>query len=285
MKILFSKPIKQLLLTNLKCETKLLIKKGIKPCLTIITTSNDYASKVFINQKKKICNFLGIKIIIKNLKNANQLALVEEIKRINNNKHVHGILVQLPTNKKIVGLSWTKYILTTKDVDCFHPDNLEKVTKKNSIKPCVVEATLQLLKYYKIITKNKKILIINKDKWIGYALKRILETYGANVTIIAKNNHNILKLCQNKDIVISAIGKPNILPSTIFNNKCIIIDIGTSYNNKTKKIAGDVDFNSFLLKKNSKNQVTPVPGGIGPLTTVAVANNLIQLIKLSSLSN
>lgn len=105
MKILFSKQLKQLLLTNLKQEIKFLMKKGIKPCLTIIATSDDYASKVFINQKKKICNLLGIKIIIKNLKNADLATLVKEIKKNNNNKHVHGILVQLPTNKKIVGLS------------------------------------------------------------------------------------------------------------------------------------------------------------------------------------
>ena len=284
MKILYSKPLKQLLLTNLKQKIKLLVKKGIKPCLTIITTSDDYASKVFINQKKKICDLLGIKIVIKNLKNANQTALVKEIKKNNHDEHVHGILVQLPTNKKIVGLSWTKYILPAKDVDCFHPNNLAKITTKKAIKPCVVEGTLQLLKYYKITIKNKNILIINKDKWIGFALKRILETYN-NVTIVSKNDPNTPKLCKTKDIVISAIGKPNILSSKIFSNNCVIIDIGTSYNGKSKKIAGDVDFNSFLLKKNNKNQITPVPGGIGPLTTVAVASNLIQLIKLSSLSN
>lgn len=281
MKILFSKPVKNLLLTNLKQKVKMIIKQGVRPCLVVIATSNDYASKVFINQKKKICQLLGIKFVVKNLTNANRSTLINEIKKNNINNHVHGILVQLPTNKKIIGLSWTKYISPKKDVDCFHPNNLLKVVWKNTIKPCVVEGTLQLLKYYKITLNNKRILIINKDKWIGFVLRRILKANNAHVTITSIKNPYLLKICKKQDIVISAIGKPNILSSKYFNDHCVIIDIGTSYNKKTKKIAGDVDFNSFL--PNKKNQITPVPGGIGPLTTVTVTSNLIKL--LSFLSN
>ena len=105
MKILSSKKYKQLLLTKLKNNVKQLTRQNIKCCLVIITTSDDYASKVFVKQKQKICQQLNIKLIIKNLKNANQQTLINEIKKVNANKKVHGLLVQLPTNKKIVGFS------------------------------------------------------------------------------------------------------------------------------------------------------------------------------------
>lgn len=248
MKILDGKKLSEKILKNLGKEIK---KKQLKIKLAVVLVGNEYASQVYINRKKNACEKIGIEFESFNfLPDISQDELKNKIKEIAENPEITGIVVQLPLPEKF----------NTQDVLKVIPDN-----KNAEFLSPVVCAVGKILKEYKISLKNKKIVLVGQGKLVGSPLAQWL----------SKNNLNFsgIEEIKNADIVISGVGKPGLITGNMIKKGAVVIDVGFSHN-KEKKAVGDVDFKTVSKKAGL---ITPVPGGVGPVTVVCLLGNLLKL--------
>ncbi|WP_033159963.1 bifunctional 5,10-methylenetetrahydrofolate dehydrogenase/5,10-methenyltetrahydrofolate cyclohydrolase [Mycoplasmoides alvi] len=248
--------------------------------LDIIQIGNDYASSIYVQKKIKICKELNIKTKFWKLpESITSNDLISIIEKLNKNNKVNGILLQLPIPKNLNVDLILKKINPLKDVDVFNKKTLTlKNSNRKSPLPCLVGAIDAFRKKYKIPFRNKTIVVLGKGKTGG---SPIINWYKNKYKIIAldKNNKNINKYVAKADILISAIGKTNVIDSSLIKEGAAFFDIGInrSNNNLSKKISGDINYEEAQL--NAK-WGTPVPGGIGPLTIIMLIKNLILLSNI-----
>ncbi|HLN34392.1 MAG TPA: tetrahydrofolate dehydrogenase/cyclohydrolase catalytic domain-containing protein [Nitrososphaeraceae archaeon] len=265
--------------TKLKSEliqkVELLKKKGIDPCLATILVGNDQASAIYIRNKHKACSELGIKTKDNTMPSAiEEEKLIELINSLNNDPSVHGILLQLPLPSHIDQFEVINKIKPTKDVDGLTYQNAGLLlNKKSSLIPCTPLGVMELFNYYKIELKGKDIVIINRSILVGKPLFLLLLEKDATVTICHSKTRNLEEKLRRADIIITAVGNRKLftLKPEHVKEDVVIIDIGISRENG--KIIGDTDFKRVAPKAS---WITPVPGGVGPMTITMLLNNTIK---------
>lgn len=261
--------------TELIQKVELLKKKGIDPCLATILVGDDQASAIYIRNKHKACSELGIKTKDNTMPSSiEEEKLIELINSLNNDPSVHGILLQLPLPSHIDQFKVINKIKPTKDVDGLTYQNAGLLlNKKSSLIPCTPLGVMELFNYYKIELKGKDTIIINRSILVGKPLFLLLLEKDATVTICHSKTRDLEEKLRRADIIITAVGNRKLftLKREHVKENVVIIDIGISRENG--KIIGDTDFERVAPKAS---WITPVPGGVGPMTITMLLNNTIK---------
>ena len=283
--LLLGKPVADKKYLVLEKKIKSLRDKGIIPNLAVILIGDNPASKIYVNSKVKKFKSLNCYSQIFQLEeNVSKNKVLLLIEKLNNDSLVHGILLQLPLPNHLDSYDFLSKINPLKDVDGFHPENLGLLFQgMPRFIPCTPLGCIEILKFYKIDTKSKHIVVIGRSNIVGKPIMSLLSQSGnATVTICHSYTKDLSKHTLYADIIICAVGKPKLINKNMIKNGCIIIDVGINrVNDKSKKgyyIAGDVDYDSVVEKTSL---ITPVPGGVGPMTISMLVNNTILAAELS----
>jgi methylenetetrahydrofolate dehydrogenase (NADP+)/methenyltetrahydrofolate cyclohydrolase len=249
-----------------------------RPNLAIVLVGEREDSQLYVSLKEKEAVKVGIDThLYKCPENAPQKEIIKMIEFLNNDDLIDAILVQLPLpdgfeTDKIIGAVSPK-----KDVDGFHPDNIKKFMSTcdhRHVMPPVVEVVLEILKNINFVSPNKKAVIIANSEIFGKTLAKALECRGIIVKIIKKDSNSLKDLCLESDLIISAAGEPKLITGEMIKKDAVIIDVGIS--KKDGRVCGDVDMESV---KNKDCQLTPVPGGVGPMTIAMAFKNTLELFQ------
>lgn len=264
--ILNGRIIKEKILNELKDKV---VNNNLNIGLAIIQIGNDSASNIYVNEKKKMCDYIGYKFYhYKYDSDVLEEDIIGKINELNNIDNIHGILVQLPIPKSLNKDNIINSINSIKDIDGL---------KNNSyFIPCTPLGILNLIDYYKIDVVNKNIVVIGKSDIVGKPIAKLLIERKGNVIICDSKTNNLSDYTKNADMIIIAIGKAKFLTKDMIKDNCIIIDVGI--NRVDNKLYGDVDYDDVLDKVS---MITPVPGGIGPMTISALALNLYKVYELN----
>lgn len=248
------------------------------PGLAVILTGNDEASKIYVNNKRKACLDVGINSFAYDLPaETTEKELLELIKNLNNLRNIHGILVQLPLPEHINSQKIIESINVYKDVDGFHPYNLGRLAQGTPLlKPCTPSGIIQLLKYYQLSIKGQNALIIGASNIVGRPMALEFLNGKATVTICHKATRNLKKQVETNDIIVIATGEKNVIQTDWLCEKQIVVDVGI-HRDKNGRISGDVDFPQALQKVA---WITPVPGGVGPMTIASLLQNTLQAYEM-----
>ena len=251
-------------------------KAGIQPQFCVINIGNDPSSKIYLKTKKRRADQIGIKQKLFQLpSNVTQKNLLELIDRLNNEKDVNGIMIQLPVPKQIILNEALAAIDPDKDVDCLTPANVGRLWQGNHfVEPATAHGILALLDYYHINLKGKNAVIIGRSSIVGKPLAALLLEKDATVSILHLKTKNLTEYTKKADILVSATGEHNLVTADMIKKNAVIIDVGISRFNG--KIVGDVDFEHVAPIASF---ITPVPGGIGPLTVESLMEQVIQLTR------
>jgi len=271
-KILDGKKLANDLKKVLALRVKKLLKEGITPGLAIILVGDNPASKVYVNNKCQVCEELGINCeIIELPKTATNKKVLSIIDRLNKDRKIHGIVLQLPVPKQLNVAQLLFALDPLKDVDGLHPVNLGMLAQGKSLfVPATPLGILKLLEYYKISVKGKHVVIVGYGQVVGMPLSLSLASRQATVSVAQEATKNLSKLTNQADILITATGQPGLIKASMVKNKAVVVDAGTS---KVKgKFVGDVDFASVSKKVA---YITPTPGGVGPMTVISLVENVV----------
>ncbi|QVK05028.1 bifunctional methylenetetrahydrofolate dehydrogenase/methenyltetrahydrofolate cyclohydrolase FolD [Mycoplasma mycoides] len=273
---LVSKQIKE----TLKQQIDTYLNKNYKkPKLVVILIGNDPASELYVSNKIKACNLVGIEsVLLRFDQNITSEMLSDQINQLNNDNSVDAILLQLPLPKHLNEQEFLQAIDPLKDVDGFHYINQGKMLEGyDTIYPCTPIGIINLLKAYNIDVRSKDITIIGTSNIVGKPLAIMLSNMGATISMCNKNTKNLKKYTKRSDIVISATGKQALIKKDMIKKNAIVIDVGIIKDPITNKIVGDVDFENV---KELCSYITPVPGGVGPMTVAMLLENTFELYKL-----
>ena len=283
---LIGKPVAESIKDNLKLEINALYDKRIIPKLAAILVGNNSASKIYVKSKHKTFKAMSCESEIHHFSsNIKQNELIDFINKLNNDINVHGILVQLPLPKHINSNEILKTINPLKDVDGFHPENLGYLLQGNPrFVPCTPLGCIEILKFYKIKTKSKHIVIVGRSNIVGKPLMALLsqkfDIGDATVTICHTGTKDLSHFTNQADILIVAVGSPQVINSSMLKNNTVVIDVGINrVDDDSKKgyhIVGDVDYDNVKAKVS---HITPVPGGVGPMTITMLLYNTIKAAK------
>ena len=272
---------------KLKHDISSLLDKNIVPKLAAIIVGNDPASKIYVNTKQKTFKKFNCESeVYKFDENLSESKLINFIKKLNKDKYTHGILVQLPLPNSINSEKVLNSINPNKDVDGFHPSNLGLLLKGNPyFIPCTPFGCIEILKYHKIKVKSKHVVIIGRSNIVGKPLMNLLsgkyDIGNATVTICHSHTKNLKKFTLMADILIAAVGSNGMITRDMIKEGAIIIDVGINRipdntSSKGYKIVGDVNYQDVLGKAGA---ITPVPGGVGPMTITMLLYNTIKSAK------
>ncbi|QJC34742.1 bifunctional methylenetetrahydrofolate dehydrogenase/methenyltetrahydrofolate cyclohydrolase FolD [Enterobacteriaceae endosymbiont of Donacia piscatrix] len=255
-----------------KMKNILFFKKR-KPGLGVILVGNNLASKIYVKNKLKMCKKLGFFYNSYNLSNKiNECKIIKIINFLNRNKYIDGILIQLPLPKQINFIKIIETIDHKKDIDGFHPYNIGRLCQRAPLlRPCTSLGILQLLKYYKIKTYGLNTVIVGASNIVGRPIAMELLLAGCTITITHRFTKNLRYYIEYADLLIVAVGKPNFIPGNWIKLGAIVIDVGINKINNNK-IIGDVNFEQA---KKRASYITPVPGGIGPITVATLMKNIL----------
>lgn len=235
-----------------------------KPCLAVILVGDDKASQVYVRNKEKAAQYIGINTTTYKLEESTSTEdLLALIDKLNNDSSVNGILTQLPLPKHIDEEKVLLSILPEKDVDAFNPTNVGHLhlgTPK--MVPCTPAGIIRLLDEYKISLDGKNAVVIGRSSIVGKPIAQLLLERNATVTLTHSHTHNLKDIVKNADIVVVAIGKPKFVTKDFIKEGAVVIDVGIN-RDENNKLVGDVDFENV---KDLTSFITPVPGGVGPLT-------------------
>lgn len=276
MVIIDGKELSKKIRGQVKEEVENLNKKGIYPKLAVIMVGEDPASKVYVRNKSKACNEAGIEyeefILNENIEMDELLSLIENL---NNRKDIHGILLQSPIPKHLSIDKAFETIDYRKDVDGFHPINIGKLAlNKKTFISCTPHGVMKMLEEYGIELKGANVVILGRSNIVGKPLAQCLLNKDATVTICHSKTKNIEEITKKADILISAIGKPKFVTANMVKEGAVVIDVGI--NRLETGIVGDVDFEEVSKKAS---HITPVPGGVGPMTIAMLLNNVVIAAK------
>lgn len=246
------------------------------PKMASILVGNDGGSKYYLNSQEKIATSLGIlfdKIILD--ENTKEEELISLIDKLNNDKSIYGIMLQLPLPKHINEKKVVNTISPKKDIDCLTYENVGKLyLGEDAFLPCTPNSIITLLKEYNVKLEGKEVVILGRSNIVGKPAFQMFLNENATVTVCHSKTKNLKEICKRADILVAAIGSPKFINSEYIKDGAIIIDVGTS--SFEGKITGDVDFDSVLEKVSL---ITPVPGGVGALTTILLINNVCEAVK------
>ena len=273
--ILSGKDLSAKIKVNIKeyIENEVVGKSCRQPCLVTILVGDNPASKVYVANKEKACNEVGIKNLTEIYpENISEEDLLECINSFNIDGNVDGILVQLPLPKHINTETVLNSITPHKDVDGFHPNNVAKLwLKEDCIVPCTPKGIITLLDSINVDLEGKNVVVIGRSNIVGLPVAKLCLDRNATVTITHSKTKNLAEITKQADILIVAIGKPKFVTEDMVKDGAIVIDVGI--NRVDGKLYGDVDFENV---KPKTSYITPVPGGVGPMTICELLRNTIK---------
>lgn len=276
--IIDGKEVSKKILFDIKVETEKIKEKfEVKPGLAVIMLGEDPASTIYVKRKRDTCNKIGFYSEAYDLAyDTSEKELLNLINELNLEPTIHGILVQLPLPSHISEKKILEAISPLKDVDGFHSSTQAKIFAGNSdVEPCTPKGIIALLKYYDIDIEGKHAVVIGRSNIVGKPLALMLLKENATVTICHSKTQNLSEITNKADILISAIGKPLFVTENMVKEGAVVIDVGTN-RLPDGKLVGDVDYNNVY---NKVEFITPVPGGVGPMTIAMLMKNTLQATK------
>lgn len=275
--IIDGKSIAQSIRVKLKEETKQFIEQeGRAPGLTVILVGDDPASQVYVNYKEKACIELGYQSTVLRMSGeTSQADLLAKIDELNTDASVDGILVQLPLPSHIEEAAIIEAIKPDKDVDGFHPVNTGRLLNgEPCLEPCTPKGIIKLIESTNIEIEGKHAVVIGRSNIVGKPIAVMLLERNATVTICHSRTQNLAEVCASGDILVAAVGRAEMFDATFVKEGAVVIDVGT--NRVGKKLKGDMQFESASKKAGD---ITPVPGGVGPMTIAMLMNNTLEAAK------
>lgn len=278
MKLIDGKLISAQIKEEARMEAQELKAQGVTPCLAVVLVGSDSASMVYVNNKKKACEAVGIVSVSHEMEEATtEDALLLLIDELNNDKSVNGILVQLPLPKHINEDRVINAIDPKKDVDCFHPMNVGLLyTGGKSFLPCTPAGIIELIKRSGYSISGKDCVVIGRSNIVGKPAAILLMKENGTVTICHSKTRNLDEICRRADIIVSATGKLHTVTKDMVKPGAIVIDVGMN-RNEAGKLCGDVDFEDL---KEIAEAATPVPGGVGPMTIAMLMKNCLTAANM-----
>jgi methylenetetrahydrofolate dehydrogenase (NADP+) / methenyltetrahydrofolate cyclohydrolase len=288
--ILSGKKIASSICKSIKKEVTREIKRtGNTPGLGIVLVGDNPASKIYVNMKKKSCQKVGFQYTQVNLpSNSTESEVIRHINYLNYSNDMDGIMVQLPLPSHLNTRKILDQVLVNKDVDCFHTENFGKLSlsvneenneiKSYSILPCTPRGIMTILDHYNIDIKGKNVAVIGASNIVGLPLSLLLLKRGATVSICHIDTQDFREFTRNADIIVAATGNPNLIKKKDIKKDGVVIDVGINRLD-SGEIVGDVDYTEV---KDKASSITPVPGGVGPMTIAMVLQNTLELYKSKS---
>lgn len=278
-KILDGKELAKKIRKELKLEVEKLKEKGINPKLAVIMVGNNSASEVYVRNKSRACEKAGIEFEEFLFdENTTEEELLKTIEKLNKDEKVHGILLQSPVPKHININKAFRTISPEKDVDGFNPINVGNLCiGEDCFISCTPYGVIKLLEEYNIETEGKQAVVLGRSNIVGKPMIQCLLNKNCTVTVCHSRTKEIEKVIKKADILISAIGKPKFVKKEMVKRRAVVIDVGINRLDDGK-IVGDVDFDEV---SKVASYITPVPGGIGPMTIAMLINNVVKATKLS----
>ena len=277
MEIIDGKQLAKKTREKLKYEVEDLKKEGIQPKLAVIMVGDNSASQIYVRNKSKACNDVGIEFEEYLLPGTTkQEELLDVIEKLNNNKEINGILLQSPIPDGLDINEAFRKISPEKDVDGFHPVNVGKlVLGQDTFVSCTPYGIMKMFEEYNIDLEGKNAVVIGRSNIVGKPMSQCLLNKNATVTICHSRTRNLPEITKNADILVSAIGRPELVTADMVKDGAVVIDVGI---NRTAegKLKGDVDFENVSKKAS---YITPVPGGVGPMTIAMLMNNVVKASK------
>ena len=276
-KIIDGKKISAEIKEECKGAIEQLKAQGKEVCLVVIQVGNDPASSVYVRNKTKTCDSIGMLSRTYELKEeTTQEELLELIDELNQDDHVDGILVQLPLPKHINEDCVTQAILPEKDVDGFHNQNVGALlTGQDGFVSCTPAGIIELLKRSDIEIEGKNCVVVGRSNIVGKPMAVLLLKENGTVTICHSKTQNLREITKQADILIAAIGKPRFFDDSYIKDGAVVIDVGI-HRNEGNKLCGDVDYEKVAPKASA---ITPVPGGVGPMTIAMLMHNCVKAAK------
>lgn len=276
--IIDGKAISTQIKEELKTKVAELKSQGIQINLAVIQVGNDPASSVYVNNKKKACEFIGIGSLAYELEESTtEEELLELIAELNDRKDVNGILVQLPLPKHINEDLVIKSISPKKDVDGFHPENVGYLSiGQKGFVSCTPAGVIQLLKRSGIEIDGKECVVIGRSNIVGKPMAALLLRENGTVTIAHSRTRNLKEVCKRADILVVAVGKPRFINEEYVKDGAVVIDVGI-HRDENNHLCGDVDFDRVAEKTSA---ITKVPGGVGPMTIAMLMYNCVASAQM-----
>ncbi|WP_248315786.1 bifunctional methylenetetrahydrofolate dehydrogenase/methenyltetrahydrofolate cyclohydrolase FolD [Staphylococcus aureus] len=277
-KILDGKQIAKDYRQGLQNQVEALKEKGFTPKLSVILVGNDGASQSYVRSKKKAAEKIGmISEIVHLEETATEEEVLNELNRLNNDDSVSGILVQVPLPKQVSEQKILEAINPDKDVDGFHPINIGKLyIDEQTFVPCTPLGIMEILKHADIDLEGKNAVVIGRSHIVGQPVSKLLLQKNASVTILHSRSKDMESYLKDADVIVSAVGKPGLVTKDVVKEGAVIIDVGNTPD-ENGKLKGDVDYDAV---KEIAGAITPVPGGVGPLTITMVLNNTLLAEKM-----
>lgn len=281
--ILNGKEVAERIKEELKGKVYELKSQGIFPSLAVIIVGDDPASRVYVNNKKKACEQLGIRSEEYALPDdTSESELIEIIERLNKDETVSGILVQLPIPEHINEKRVIETINPKKDVDAFHPVNVGRImTGGYDFVPCTPAGIMELIKESGILPNGKECVVVGRSNIVGKPMAMLLLHENGTVTICHSRTKNLSEKTKNADILVVAVGKPKFITADMVKEGAVVIDVGIN-RTEDKKLVGDVDFEGV---KDVASAITPVPGGVGPMTVAMLMKNTVKAAVINKTKN
>ena len=265
---------------DVKSECEVLKTKGITPGLAVIIVGDDPASRVYVNNKKKACADVGFVSEEYALPaETTQDELLSLIEKLNSRPEINGILCQLPLPKHLDEKAVINAISPMKDVDAFHPSNVGRIMIGDyHFLPCTPAGVMELIHYAGIDVSGKSCAVIGRSNIVGKPMAMLLMHENGTVTVCHTKTRNTSEICRNADIIIASVGRPKFLTADMVKEGAVVIDVGIN-RDENGKLCGDVDYASVEPKAS---YITPVPGGVGPMTIAMLMKNTLMAAKLQN---
>ena len=270
------KKISQDLKDEVKAQVSELKAKGVEVALAVILVGNDPASTVYVGNKKKACEYTGIRSESYELpEDTSEKELLDLVERLNNDDKIDGILVQLPLPKHIDEDKVIRSISPDKDVDGFHPESVGRLSiGAKGFVSCTPAGVIELLKRSNTPLDGANAVVVGRSNIVGKPMSMFLLRENATVTVCHSHTKNLKEVCKNADVLVVAIGQPKFIDASYIKEGATVIDVGIHrVDDGSKKLCGDVDFESA---EKVAGKITPVPGGVGPMTIAELMNNCLQ---------
>lgn len=275
--LLKAQPVVDQKIADLTKRCQSLIQKGKRPLMKVVLVGNNPASLTYIRNKKKMCETIGAEFELDQLDSSiSKTDFLAHVEKLNQNPKVTGIIIQLPVSNELKSLRISQLVTPEKDIDGFHGHNTqwlyEGSIQTNHLLPCTPKGIVELLDYYQIPLKGKHAVVIGRSLIVGKPLSMLLSNRNATVTLAHSKTENLADLTKIADIIISAVGKAELITAKHINpaKKTVVVDVGM--NTLHDKLVGDVKFDEVSPLVAA---ISPVPGGVGPMTVISLIENLI----------
>jgi methylenetetrahydrofolate dehydrogenase (NADP+)/methenyltetrahydrofolate cyclohydrolase len=275
--VMKGKPVAEKLTEGLTAEIEALAKKrGRQPGLAVVLVGEDPASQVYVRIKERTAKKLGIETFDHRIpEDIPQVDLLSLIKSLNADSKVDGILIQLPLPSGLNEQEALRAVALDKDVDVFHPENFGLLAlKQGMLRPCTPAGVIEILKHYGVDIEGKKVALIGRSKIVGLPLSLMMIHENATVTVCHSRTGDIPAVTREADIVVAALGRPKFLTADMVKEGAVVVDVGI--NRVDEKLVGDCDYDALVDKVSA---ITPVPGGVGPMTVAMLMANTVRAFR------